>query len=292
MLQVVRHTIISAIVMLTVTGCDKVDFKGFLVPTGDVVQKRFEQSMQMTERQAVQGIETQVGYTVYVCTDPHISDSSRNLEKFNNDFRNDPEGTFGIILGDCIDRCDKLQNYLDATSYNPEKHAYSQNIYHLLGNHDTYFNGWEDFKELIGPSVYWFEVEFPKGKDLYIALDTASGTLGSKQMVWLKSFLNSERAKYRHCFILSHTNFIYSDNSQTTSGNLPIEETFAVIDLFDKHKVTVVLQGHDHYRDDLFYGNVRYTVIGTIEDKAKAPEYLKITVKEDGISYIWVTPLA
>ena len=292
MLQMVRHTIIGAIAMLVISGCEQMNIKGFFVPNGDGVQKRFEQSVQMTGSQAVQGVETQDAYTVYVCTDPHISDSSRNLSKFNDDFRNDPEATFGIVLGDCIDKKDKFNDYISATTYNPDRHAYNRNIYHLLGNHDTYFNGWEQFRELIGPSVYWFDVKFPSGQDLYIALDTASGTLGGKQMEWLRSFLDSERSKYRHCFILSHTHLIYSDNTQGISGNMPIEETFALLELFDRQKVTVVLQGHDHYRDDLFYGNVRYTVIGSIEDKARAPEYLKITVKEDGISYIWVTPLA
>ena len=46
MLQMVRHTIIiGAIAMLVISGCEQMNIKGFFVPNGDSVQKRFEQSM-------------------------------------------------------------------------------------------------------------------------------------------------------------------------------------------------------------------------------------------------------
>ena len=87
--------------------------------------------------------------------------------------------------------------------------------------------------------------------------------------------------------ILTHTNFFYTDNSQVTSGNIPLEETFVLIDLFEKHNVTLVLQGHEHYRKDLTYGKVRYTVLGAIEDNSKAPEYVKVNVGPEGLELDW-----
>ena len=100
--------------MLAMCGCDRYDFKGFFAPTGDVVQKRFEQSMKMTEGKAIQGIETDAEYTLYVCTDPHIDASAKNLQKFNDALRTDSNAALGIILGDCIDQKDKYQEYLSA----------------------------------------------------------------------------------------------------------------------------------------------------------------------------------
>ena len=70
-----------------------------------------------------------------------------------------------------------------------------------------------------------------------------------------------------------------SDNSQTTSGNMPIEEVYSLLDLLGRHKVSLALQGHDHYREDLTYGNVRYTDLrGTVADNPKYQDiYTKLT---------------
>ena len=68
---------------------------------------------------------------------------------------------------------------------------------------------------------------------------------------------------------------------------MPIEQVYLLLDLLGKHNVTLVLQGHDHYREDLTYDNVRYTVLGTIKDESNAPEYLKLNVSESGISFDW-----
>ena len=290
MLQMVRNIILTGAAMLAMSGCDRIDFKGFFVPTGDVVQKRFEQSMDITGNKAVDGVETNDEYILYVCTDPHIDGSADNLQKFNDALRSDSDAALGIILGDCIDQKDRYKEYLAATEYDQAKHSYNHKIYHILGNHDTYFGGWEKFKSLIGPSVYWFEVWFATGKDLYISLDTATGTMGGKQTQWLNSFLSKYRSNYRYCFIVTHTNFFYTDNSQFSSGNMPLEESFALIELLARHKVNIVLQGHDHYREDLTYKSVRYMVLGTIKDESDSPEYLKISVGKDNISYIWAKP--
>ena len=286
MLQMVKRTLFIAS-LVAMYGCDQVDFKGLIMPTGDSVDKRFEQSMEMTDDLKVGAIEAQEDYTFYVATDPHINETCRNLGIFNDAFRNDSKALFGAILGDCIDAKGKHPYYLEALAYDPERHAYNRSIYHVLGNHDVYFNGWNNFKEYIGPSVYWFEVLFAEGKDLYISLDTATGTLGRKQAEWLKAFLAANRKEYRHCVILTHTNFFYTDNSQTGSGNMPIEESFALIDFLGSQKVSLVLQGHDHYREDLTYANVRYLILGAIHDEMEAPEYLKVNANKEGLSLEW-----
>lgn len=286
MLQMVRNI---AIIILSVMACScsHLDLKGLFMPTGEGVEKRFEQSKEMNEDLKYGYVKTQESYTFYVATDPHIDDTHENLGAFNDAFRNDTDASFGVILGDCIDVKDNLPAYLKALSYNPEKHACDHQVFHILGNHDIFFNGWVNFKELVGPSVYWFEVIFDGGKDLYISLDTATGSLGSKQTKWLNSFLSENRSNYRHCVILTHTNFFYTDSSQTSSGNMPIEESMALMDLFGRHNIALVLQGHDHYREDLTYDNVRYTILGAIHDNSAAPEYLKINVTSDGLNLNW-----
>ena len=140
---------------------------------------------------------------------------------------------------------------------------------------------------MIGPSVYWFEVVFPGGKDLYVTLDTASGTLGAKQTRWFKEFIEKNRSSYRHCVVLTHTNLFYTDNSQTSSGNMPLEETYSFIDFLARNDISLVLQGHDHYREDITYRNVRYTIVGAIADKCKSPEYLRVEATPEGLDFEW-----
>lgn len=271
---------------LILSSCN-VDLKGLIIPTSDVVEKRFEQSMELNNDASIDIVDVEDDYMFYVCTDPHINETTTNLSTFFDRLCNDGSSSFGVILGDCIDIRDNLPAYLDAMSYTPEKHRYDYKVFHILGNHDIFFNGWIDFKELIGPSVYWFETRFSSGKDLYIALDSASGTLGQKQTRWLQSFLSERRSDYRHCFILTHTNFFYPDNTQKGSGNFNLDESMALVDLLGKHNTTLVLQGHDHYREDLVFNNVRYTVVGTIRDECEAPEYLRVNVNEEGIILEW-----
>ena len=287
MLQMVKRLFSIAICLAAMSGCNQLDLAGLVMPTGDGVEKRFEHSQSMQADLKVGVVDASANYMFYVCTDPHINATYKNLDIFNNSLRNDSEASFGVILGDCTDTRSNLHTYMSVVRYDATKHRYDYNIFHVLGNHDLFFNGWCDFRELVGPSVFWFEVVFPEGKDLYISLDTATGTLGYKQTQWFKSFLADNRHKYRHCIILTHTNFFYTDRTQSSSGNMPLEESLALIDFLGEHNVSLVLQGHDHYREDLTYDDVRYTVIGAISDEIEAPEYLKVYVGSDKVDLDW-----
>ena len=281
----------TMVILMTISACScsHLDLKGIFMPSGEGVEKRFEQSLEMNRDLNAGCVKAQENYIFYAAADPHIDQTRRNLEIFNDALRNDAEATLGVVLGDCTDDKDNLPEYLESLSYCPERHAFNHEIFHVLGNHDIFFNGWVDFKESVGPSVYWFQVDFDEGKDLFITLDTASGSLGRKQTDWLKSFLAANRKGYRHCIVLTHTNIFYTDSSQDSSGNLPIEESYALIDCFGKYDVSLVLQGHDHYREDLIFDNVRYTILGAINDKMETPEYAIVSVDRDGISFDWQT---
>lgn len=287
MLQMVRFNFGVALLLLLLCGCDKVDFKGFVMPTGDVVNSRFEQSFDLHSGTPVACIDAEESYVFYVCTDPHVSDEAKNLKAFAKELCNDDDASLGVVLGDCIDKRGAMPLYLDAVTYDAKEQRYDTPIFSVIGNHDLFFSSWNDFRELIGPSVYWFEVSHSAGKDVFITLDSASGTHGSKQLAWLRDFLSAHRKAYRHCVVLTHTNFFYTDNTQLCSGNLPMEETMMLLDLFGKHNVTLCLQGHDHHREDLMFNGVRYTIIGTIRDEAEHPEYLCISLSSKGAEYEW-----
>ena len=282
---------VRGIAMVLVAGifvcCETIDLKGLVMPTGDVVDKRFEKSMSLTDNKAVANFEAKGSYTFYVCADPHIDNTNENLREFSTQLRNCKSAMFGVVLGDCYNRISALPTYIDALKYIVGEQAANTPIFSLLGNHDIYHRGWDKYSEQLGASVYWFDVQYATGGDLFIALDSASGTLGKQQMDWLRKFLAEERNKYRHCVILTHTNLFYTDNSQLGSSNMALEETAALTELFSRHRVTLCLQGHDHYREDLVLGGVRYTIIGTISDNAQRAEYLSIRLSDKGAEYSW-----
>ncbi|MBP3383621.1 MAG: metallophosphoesterase [Tidjanibacter sp.] len=291
MLQVVKRLAALAAIAVALCGCDVYDIKGMFVPTSDLVGVRFEQSLAKTGNKSVATIEASEEYMFYVCTDPHVDGSHRNMTSFNDALRTDAKASFGIVLGDVIDRIGMRPLYMESVAYDAERHTHNYPIFNVLGNHDLFFDGWAEHLELVGPSVYWWEVKFDGGSDLFIVLDSATGTLGAKQTKWLREFLANNRTRYRHCIISKHTNLFNTDNTQSTSGNMPFEESFALFELLSRNNVTLVLQGHDHYREDLTYGGVRYTVVGTIKDASPDPEYLKVRVTPSGVEYEWETEL-
>lgn len=284
----VKRAMILCLAVSAFCACDTYDIKGNYVPTSDPVGVRFEESMKMIGSRSIATILAPEQYTFYVCTDPHIYDTSVNIEEFNRALRNDKDASFGINLGDCVGSRDNFLRFMESVEFRLEKHKYNYPIFHVLGNHDLFFDGWSGFKTHIGPSVYWFEVNTSSAVDLFLCLDSATGTFGRKQTKWIKSFLSENRNKYRHCVVLTHTNFFNTDNSQNTSGNYALEETYDILDFFSKQNISLVLQGHDHHREDLTFEGVRYTVVGTIKDESEDPEYLKLTVLPNGLEYDWV----
>lgn len=286
MLQMVRDIFIF-IAMVLLTSCEMFDAKGFVVPTSDAVNTRFEKSMSLHGNNAVATIDADESYVVYVCADSHVKGTYNNLREFSTRLRNDELAVFGIMLGDCANPRNTMPNYIEGIKFVDGTQAVDKPIFSLIGNHDLYFNGWNDFYKYLGASVYWFEVEYAEGRDLFIALDSASGTLGNRQIKWLKELLAAERDKYRHCVVLTHTNLFYTDNSQQGSGNMALEETALLTQLFSRYSVTLCLQGHDHYREDLVLNGVRYTTVGSICDEVESPEYLVIRMTNSGVEYTW-----
>lgn len=275
-------------VLVVLASCGRADLTGFFVSPSDGVEDRFKQSMELTGGEAVAALEVPDKYSFYVCTDVHTAGSTNNFNEFISALRNDVTSAFGIAIGDVIDRVGMMDMFAEATEFDEAVHAYDRPFFAIPGNHDMYFSQWEDFKAAFGAASYYFEAMTSYGKDLFIALDSASGTLGLNQMNWLKDFFAKVRESYNHCMVFVHTNFFKTDNSQIPSGNWPLEETFALTELFDIYDVDIVFQGHDHHREDLIYRGVRYTLVGAIKDQLKNPEYLMVTMTPDDIEYDWV----
>ena len=68
--------------MLLFCACDRLDIKGLIMPTGDAVNRRFEQSADIHKNMPVATLEAGATYNLFVCADPHIADDTKNLKEF------------------------------------------------------------------------------------------------------------------------------------------------------------------------------------------------------------------
>ena len=97
---------------------------------------------------------------------------------------------FAIHLGDLINAKDNYPRFFQAMAVKPDKPVIGKElgdtVFYTLGNHDLYFNQWEEYKKYIPTSTYWFDTRTKEGKllDLFICLDSGEGTLGVKPLTF------------------------------------------------------------------------------------------------------------
>jgi len=274
------HIIVLAVMLFIQSCSDDVDLSGFFY-TQERSDERFDNSMAWNllhpEKDIIVNSDN---YTFLVAGDSHCG-TTTNLDFFLEKARA-PEISFSIIVGDVTSG---LKNDYD-TVY---KHLTSQAAlpYFLsVGNHDLFFHGWKYFFDYFGSSTYTFTVTSPSGKDLFICLDTGTGTLGSKQLQWLKDTLKDKRGSYRNCVIFTHVNFFREH--RVTSTTLLVEELYALLDLFSDYSADLVIMGHDHLRSVENFGKTYYITLDALEDEFGDASYMRVTNQEGTLSYKFI----
>ena len=256
------------ILMFFLTSCTKnIDLMGLFYTINESPDERFEQSMSYN---AEYGYDKITGvpddYEVYAMSDIHVDFSTDNLDRFVSDYLADSVAApFALCLGDLINATGHFDLFDEHVK--PVSDA-GRKIYYTVGNHDLYFNQWPEFRSRYHTSTYWFEVQTVSNfKDLYIAIDSGNGTLGRDQRDWLENLLKDKQNQgYRHIIVFTHTHFFKKDTSQGHTSNFNLEETYDLLDLFDRYDVSMVLQGHSHARDLTLFKDVVYLRIDALED--------------------------
>lgn len=276
-----RYTV-TAILAALLMACEEFDPKGFFAPPSEPVNKRFVQSMQLNEQHPDDSLITtsHTEYTVYLASDFHIDKTADCMAQFLRAASTDNSALLALMLGDITDAKGGHPIAHDTIKSNLRNGLALRSV---TGNHDLYFNQWESYKHYWGSSTYYFIIETADTADLFICLDSGSGTLGKKQLGWLKGQLASLRALYRHCFIVTHTNFWDVDLGQIPSGSFSIEETAMLQGLFAKYDVTAVLNGHDHHHEIQKFNGTMYVTIGETIDGSSTSGYVVMTVTDAGI---------
>ncbi len=189
--------------------------------------------------------ETDKIYSILIITDIHFG-------RFRPD-RNDDlliswigslseKPKFCICLGDIADH-GKENEFKDYNRLEQRiKDAGIQYVYNILGNHDLYNSGWRFYEQYCYPntSCYYFSTD----RFSFYFLDTASGSLGKKQMADLKTKLAADPKPK----IVSSHYPIYA-NCDPFTGYFSLQDTKesdTLISLCVKNNVKLFLDGHTH----------------------------------------------
>jgi predicted phosphodiesterase len=281
--------------ILTACGPDsRLDMVGMFAGSSPTIDKRFEQSMEYNQQTGFATIQALTDdYRVYVCTDTHIHKTRTRWEYFIDAYRADILCPVALHLGDIIDATTDLAYVEEALSPHPLSAILptkSDTLMAVCGNHDIYFKQWEQYIATFKTSSYYFVVKTPTNKkDLFIVFDSADGTVGKKQLEWLRETLAWAKLQgFRHIVACTHTNFFKRDNSQGHSSNFTQEETYALLNLFTSHGVDMLWTGHDHSREITQVKGMTSISVDSMKDDDKEPFYMLVTMGEK-IDYEFVS---
>ncbi len=271
---------ILLLIPFSFTSCEDLDVSG-MFRSYDPVNERFEQSMEWNASHPFMEISVPADdYNILSMGDSHVG-STKNLDTFFSDAKTKNSAAV-VMVGDLT--TGHAEDYEVFQQHVPDPDFLPQ--FFIVGNHDLYFNGWKQFYSRFGSSTYTFAVKTNVDSDLFICLDTGGGTLGKKQLDWLKDVLKNARPDYRNCIIFTHNNFFRYRH--TSSTNPQMEEVRILIDLFTKNNVEMVVMAHDHIHDVQLYGNTTYITMDALKDDLENQGYLQINVKNGRIEYRFI----
>lgn len=259
---------------LTMASCEKpVD----LLP--EPADPRFKQSREWTDKKSFNEIIVKSDdYSVLFLADSH-SGTTNNLESVFNIAT--ATGVSAVcIAGDLTDGDEKdYQVFGEALPGEDEMPTFV-----TPGNHDFWSEkGWNEFYSWFGPSSYYFTVKTPDATDMYIALDSGSGTLGGEQLEWLENILKGKRSECRRCIVFTHNNFLRFRHSLIS--NPLVEELNVLINLFTVYHVDMLIAGHDHEPDAVMFGITNYIIAGSISDDDPDAGYVEVVINNGNLSY-------
>jgi predicted phosphodiesterase len=266
-----RWMLLTAI-LVTIASCEPIDFS---LP--EPADQRFAQSRQLLAEKSTGEITVQSDeYSIMFMADSHAG-TTNNLDS-----------VFSIAIATGVSAVCIAGDLTSGDSRDYEVFAGSLPgddeipTFVTPGNHDLWSDeGWKAYFELFGPSSYYFTVRTPVTADIFISIDSGTGTLGSKQLEWLEDILQNQRSGCRRCIIFTHNDFLRVRHSEIS--NPPVEELSVLIDLFTRYHVDMLVAGHDHEPSEELFGITEYVIAGAISDKDEDPNYMILKVEKGNL---------
>lgn len=299
----------------TLTSCEKVSPIGVLV-SGTGVEDRVKMS-ELYYRDYLSELDvaaTDDDYSFLVGADSHVTDDTGRMDEMFDIAIEHGDG-FVAHLGDIADT--KPEYYINLSQslerakrkYMEKEYTYDVStdtytdedgnivdydeekfpFFPVVGNHDITHNGWALWSNIFHSSFYEFNVYLNSEQsvcDHYIFLDSASGTLGKRQIELIEQGILDvgENVKVRHTFVFTHTN-LFRPSSVQFASTFPREEQYFLLNQFKEWNATIVFCGHVHKWDDREVGGVRYLTLESMSERnsPEPGEYLvRVNVKKNG----------
>lgn len=168
-----------------------------------------------------------------------------------------PAPSFGVCLGDIADHGERSE-YVDYNRFlvNVEG-ILGGKVYSIIGNHDLYNNGWDDFEDLVYPNTSFYR--FVINNISYYFLDSGSGSLGKEQFNRFKSAMTSD-PNYK--IVCSHyTVYGTSDFFQSYYSTQNTLEADQLITILKKNRAIAHIAGHMHANHHTNFGTFTEYVV-------------------------------
>jgi predicted phosphodiesterase len=264
----VRH-IAALAVFLFLSSCS-LDIFGLFGTSADI-DKRFSESRALP---AVPDLAIATNdYSFIVLADLHVySWDNGNFDRLKARLTSDDK--YILACGDLTQQGELqyMQNYRDLMS------GLGIPFYSTPGNHDLYFGGWANYRDILGPSCFTLKA----GNVRIISFDSASGTLGGEQRAWLENILRTYTEPL--CVVFTHFEF-FSPSILETQQYTDIEEVYYLMDLFSSYGVDYVFMGHSHAYDDRTVNGVRYVVGEDFKENGGNSKVIRVQVNGGTISH-------
>lgn len=253
------------------------------------VDECFASSMNYYHQQGEQYPEMEVktdGYKVYVFSDSHVAYYNSVLTAFRDTFMADIDAPVAICLGDLVEANQSYFWFCQPFEYQSEPRNKFDTLFVALGNHDLFYNQYDYFIERFKTTIYRFTIRTKDGsRDMFICLDTAHGSLGRRQLDWLRNqLMYAKETGYRNIFVYTHVNLVRSDNTHADASTVALEESFELMSLFSQYGVRQFWAGHDHARDGFMQGGVQYILLESMREADEHPGYMVLHVSPSSIN--------
>jgi len=209
-------------------------------------------------------------------SDPHYGASASNAEASRDILKgvagSIPKKDAFLILGD------NVETGMEDSGWHEEAADLSailgdMPVLSILGNHDGLMDGEEHFKKYFFPasfetdsgSPFYYSMSAGPARIFVLSLVWGAESFGSGQAAWLEKALSAVPAGTQ-AIALSHS-FVYASGyvDEYGLGYYDNPELIAkVAPILERHKVALLVSGHDHDMELLRKNGVTYAVIGTM----------------------------
>jgi 3',5'-cyclic AMP phosphodiesterase CpdA len=264
-------TVLAALLLLVMAvSCDFIDLGGFFLADSDV-DDRFDWSRKQPPPPPV--TVTGNTFSFLAVTDTHYYRQTDSQPHFA-ELAAAVEGgdLFLVVDGDLMQSGSADSHQLCLSDIQ----SVGLPFYPAVGNHDIYNDGWNLYRSTFGPSVYSLDC----GDLRLICLDSANGTLGGSQYRWLQTELAAAPEPFT--LVITHANF-FAAGPAALQQFTDYEEQYALMSLFERCGVDLVISGHAHYQDDRTINGVRYVTLETFHVTETPRVWYRFNVSPAGI---------